>query len=124
MKLGLIVRIAALGGSAARAVVEHRQQIGVLRAMGFPRGQVQLSFLLESSFVALLAIAIGIALGIGLSRNVIGGFAEQLPGLCYEIPWLQLLVLAGLAYLSSMLITYLPARQASRIHPADALRFE
>ncbi len=124
MGLGLIVGIAALGVIAARAVVERRQQIGVLRAMGFQRSQVQLSFLLESSFVALLGIAIGIALGLGLSRNVIGGFAEQFPGVRYEIPWLQLLVLAGLAYLSSLLTTYLPARQASRIHPAEALRFE
>jgi putative ABC transport system permease protein len=124
MGLGLIVGIAALGVIAARAVVERRQQIGVLRAMGFQRGQVQLSFLLESSFVALLGIGIGIALGIGLSRNVIGGFAEQFPGVRYEIPWLQLLVLAGLAYLSSLLTTYLPARQASRILPAEALRFE
>lgn len=47
---------------------------------------MQLSFLMESCFVALLGIAIGIALGIGLSRNVIGGFAEQFPGVRYEIP--------------------------------------
>ncbi len=33
-------------------------------------------------------------------------------------------VLAGLAYLSMLLATFLPARQASRIHPAEALRFE
>lgn len=84
---------------------------------------MQLSLLMESCFVALLGIAIGIALGIGLSRNVIGGFAEQFPGVRYEIPWLQLLVLAGWVYLSSLLTTYLPVRQASRIHPAEALRF-
>lgn len=86
MGLGLIVGIAAPGMIAAREIVERRQQIGVLRAMGSQRSQVQLSFLLESSFVALLGIAIGIALGIGLSRNVIGGFAQQFPGVRYEIP--------------------------------------
>ncbi len=124
MGLGLIVGIAALGVIAARAVVERRQQIGVLRAMGFQRSQVQLSFLLESSFVALLGIAIGIGLGLALSRNVINGFAEQVPGVRYEIPWLQVLLLAGLAYLSSLLTTFVPARQASRVPPAEALRFE
>ena len=37
MGLGLVVGIAALGVIAARSVVERRQQIGVLRALGFHR---------------------------------------------------------------------------------------
>jgi ABC-type antimicrobial peptide transport system permease subunit len=41
MGLGLIVGVAALGVISARAVVERRQQIGVLRAIGFRRGMVQ-----------------------------------------------------------------------------------
>ena len=51
MGLGLVV------GIAARSVVERRQQIGVLRALGFQKEMVHLTFLLESSFVALLGIA-------------------------------------------------------------------
>ena len=38
MGLGLVVGVAALGVISARAVVERRQQIGVLRAIGFRRG--------------------------------------------------------------------------------------
>ena len=53
MGLGLIVGVAALGVITARSVVERRQQIGVLRAIGFRRRMVQVSFLLESSFIAL-----------------------------------------------------------------------
>ena len=53
MGLGLVVGVAALGVITARSVVERRQQIGVLRAIGFQRRMVQLSFLLESSFIAL-----------------------------------------------------------------------
>ena len=45
MSLGLVVGIAALGVVSARAVVERRHQIGVLRAIGYSRGMVQLSFL-------------------------------------------------------------------------------
>jgi putative ABC transport system permease protein len=41
MALGLIVGVAALGVISARSVVERRQQIGVLRAVGFRRGMVQ-----------------------------------------------------------------------------------
>ena len=59
MGLGLVVGVAALGVISARAVVERRQQIGVLRSIGFRREMVQAIFLLESSFVALTAIVVG-----------------------------------------------------------------
>ena len=71
MGLGLIVGVAALGVITARAVVERRQQIGVLRAIGFRRGMVQLSFLIESSFVALTSIVVGTILGLVVAHNVI-----------------------------------------------------
>ena len=70
MGLGLIVGVAALGVISARSVVERRQQIGVLRSIGFQRGMVQLSFLLESSFIALTAIGVGTALGLTIAFNV------------------------------------------------------
>lgn len=65
--LGLVVGIAALGVIAARSVLERRQQIGMMRALGFQRGQVRLVFLIESSFIALLGIGAGVALGLGFS---------------------------------------------------------
>src|SRR5262249_3808934 len=46
--LGLIFGTLAIGVIASRAVVERRQQIGMLRALGFSRGQVRSSFLLEA----------------------------------------------------------------------------
>ncbi|MBT3363294.1 MAG: ABC transporter permease [Chloroflexi bacterium] len=125
MGLGLVVGVAALGVIAARSVVERRQQIGVLRALGFQKSMVQLSFLLESSFIALLGIVLGIALGSGLSYNLIaemssGGFE----GMTYQVPWLNIVVVAIIAYGASLLTTYLPARQASKVYPAKALRYE
>ena len=67
MGLGLIVGVAALGVISARAVVERRQQIGVLRAIGFRKRMVQLSFLLESSFIALTSIVVGTGLGLAVA---------------------------------------------------------
>jgi putative ABC transport system permease protein len=124
MGLGLIVGIAALGVIAARSVVERRQQIGVLRALGFQKRMVQFSFLLESSFVALLGIAIGIALGAALSVQIIDTMGESFEGITYQVPWLNILAVAIIAYGASLLTTYLPARQAANVHPAEALRFE
>ena len=124
MGLGLVVGIAALGVIAARSVVERRQQIGVLRALGFQKGMVQLSFLLESSFIALLGIAIGLALGVGLSYNLIAEVAKDVEGLEYRVPWLNIAVVVIIAYSASLLTTYLPARQAAKVYPAEALRYE
>ncbi len=69
--LGLLVGVAALGVISARAVVERRQQIGVMRAIGFRTRMVQAAFLLESSFVALTSIVVGTALGLLLAWNII-----------------------------------------------------
>lgn len=124
MGLGLVVGIAALGVIAARAVVERRQQIGMLRAIGFRRAMVQKAFLLESSFVALLGITIGSVLGLTLCYSVIVFIAEDMAGLEYRIPWLNVFIIGALAYVASLLTTYLPARQAAKVYPAEALRYE
>ena len=122
MAMGLLVGIAALGVISLRAVVERRQQIGVLRAIGYRRRMIQLSFLLESSFVALLGIAIGVGLGIILSYNLVNDIRDDIETIQFKIPWMQITAIVLVAYLFSLLTTFLPARQASRIYPAEALR--
>ena len=59
LALGLIVGIAGLGVISTRAVVERWQQIGMLRALGYRRSAVQVSFLMESSLIAILGLIIG-----------------------------------------------------------------
>ncbi|MDE2765461.1 MAG: FtsX-like permease family protein [Chloroflexota bacterium] len=122
MGLGLVVGIAALGVIAARSVVERRQQIGMLRAIGFQRSMVQTSFLLESSFIALLGIAIGIGLAAGLSAGIINSIANDFDGVRYVVPWFTIVVVVVVAYGASLLTTYAPARQAANVYPAEALR--
>ncbi len=124
MGLGLVVGIAALGVIAARSVVERRVQIGILRAIGYRSGMVQASFLIESSFIALLGIVVGLGLGFGLSIGIINEVAEDFEGVTYAIPWATVILVIVVAYGASLLTTYLPARQASRIYPAEALRYD
>ena len=124
MSLGLVVGIAALGVVSARAVVERRHQIGVLRAIGYSRGMVQLSFLLESSFIALLGIGLGLVLGLLTSINVISSIRYEESDIRLVVPWAQVLLIVVVAYVLSLLTTYLPARSAGRIAPAEALRYE
>jgi putative ABC transport system permease protein len=124
MGLGLIVGIAAIGVIAFRTVVERRQQIGMLRAIGYKRGQVQLSFLLESGFVTLLGVVSGIGLSIWLSYFLVTGSDFPGDGDHYYVPWLQIGVIAGFTIVASLLMTLIPARQAARIPTAEALRYE
>lgn len=126
MGLGLIVGVAAIGVIAARSVVERRQQIGVLRAIGFERPMVQLSFLLESSFVSLIGIVLGSFLGLVIAFNVIDDTRRQggWSNLDFTVPWLNLVVVFIIVYLAALVASYIPARQASRVYPAEALRYE
>ena len=126
MALGLLVGVAGLGMVSTRAVVERRQQIGVLRAIGYRRRMIQLSFLLESSFISLLGILIGTTLGIVLGWQAYNDIKEDegIDAIRFAIPWLQIGVIIVTTYLFSLLATFLPALQASRIYPAEALRYE
>ena len=124
MGLGLMVGVASLGVVSLRAVVERRQQIGVLRAIGYRRRMVQLSFLLESSFVVLLGVAIGVGLGTVISYLIVREIRQDIETIRFSIPWLQIGIIIAVAYLFSLATTLLPARQASNIYPAEALRYE
>ena len=126
MGLGLVVGVAALGVISARAVVERRQQIGVMRAIGFRPRMVQLAFLLESSFVALTAIVVGTALGLVLAWNIVADTRQQpsWENLELVVPWANLLVIFFVVYVVALLATLAPAVRASRISPAEALRYQ
>jgi putative ABC transport system permease protein len=126
MGLGLVVGVAALGVISARAVVERRQQIGILRAIGFRKQMIQLSFLLESSFIALTAIVVGTFLALIVAVNVITDVTSNpnYADVALTVPWANLAIIFGAVYLVALLTTLAPAVRASRIYPAEALRYE
>ena len=124
MMLGLVVGITALGVISTRAVVERRHEIGVMRSIGFSRRMVQMSFLSESSFIALLGIGLGLGLGVLMSINIMSDIQTDEPNIELIIPWVRLIFIGVGAYLFSLLTTYLPSHQAARIAPAEALRYE
>src|SRR5579862_1409615 len=129
LALGLVVGVAALGVVTARAVVERRQQIGVLRAIGFQRRMVLTSLLLESSFIALTAIIVGTVLGLVVAHNVISSSAGTYAAgsgitLSLVVPWLMLGVIFLSVYLVALATTLIPARYAARVYPAEALRYQ
>jgi putative ABC transport system permease protein len=121
LALGLLVGIAGLGVVMVRAVRERRRDVGVLRALGFMPKQVRRAFVLESGFVALQGILIGAALALVTASQLVatGEFGEDI---AFDVPWIQLGLLTGIALVASLLATAWPAQEASKIPPAVALR--
>jgi putative ABC transport system permease protein len=119
--LGLLIGIAGLGVVMVRAVRERRRQIGMLRAMGFSSALVRRAFLAEAGFVALQGIVLGIGLGLVVSYQLLHSdvMGEPLP---FSVPWLAVAVLLVVPGAAAMAAAWAPAAQASRIHPAAALR--
>jgi len=124
MGLGLFVGIAAVGVIAFRSVVERRQQIGMLRAIGYTRGTVALSFLLESTFVAALGIASGIVLAVWLSYFLVTSDEFPTSDSSYAVPWFQIALISTFAFVASLVMTIIPSRLAARVPIAEALRYE
>jgi putative ABC transport system permease protein len=125
MGLGLLVGIAAVGVISFRSVVERRQQIGVLRSLGFQREMVSQSFMIETAFVVGMGILSGTLLGLMLSRNLL--MSDEMSSsefTSFLIPWEIIAVVVVGTMLVALLMTWIPARQATRIAPAEALRYE
>ncbi|MCY3568142.1 MAG: ABC transporter permease [Chloroflexi bacterium] len=121
--IGLVAGLAALGVIAVRAVVERRQQIGMMRAIGFHSRMVGLELLLEMGFIALLGLLLGTALALGMAYRL---FAEGTFGddVSMVVPVGTILPILFGALAASLVLTFIPARQAARTTIAEALRYE
>jgi len=123
---GFVIVIVALGIASVLVVwvVQKRREIGILRAMGATRGQVQRVFLLQGAIVALAGSAIGCALAFAMvvvflriARN-----ADGSPLFVLAIsPWLFLGAAFG-AVIGGLLAAASPARRAAALDPAQAIR--
>ncbi len=123
LALGLIVGIAGLGVISTRAVVERWQQIGMLRALGYRRSLVQRSFLMESSFIAIIGLVIGALVGVWQSYTFF--VTNQSFGVVdFHVPVVEILLILVGSYLATLLTTFLPSRAAAQVAPAEALRYE
>jgi lipoprotein-releasing system permease protein len=121
-----VIVIVALGIASVLVVwvVQKRREIGILRAMGASRGQVQRVFLLQGAIVAVAGSAIGCALAIGMvvvflkvARN-----ADGSPLFVLDVsPWLFVGAALG-ALVGGLVAAAAPARRAAALDPAQAIR--
>jgi ABC-type antimicrobial peptide transport system permease subunit len=83
---------------------------------------VQRAFLTESLFVTLEGVVLGTGLSIVTTYLLFKNNELFQSTQGFSIPWAAIVTLVALATLASMLATLWPARQASRVKPAVALR--
>ncbi|MGA1820992.1 MAG: ABC transporter permease [Thermoplasmatota archaeon] len=123
LSLGLVIGIVGLGIITLRSVYERRHEIGMMRAIGFKRKAVIASFLGESAFISgsglIIGSVLGIILGWMLWRDSFGETMTE-----FGVPWVKILVIAGIALLFALLACIPPSFRASRVTPAEALRYE
>ncbi len=126
----LFIGMFIIYNSFAIAVTQRRAEIGILRALGATRRQIRTLFLVESGVLGLVGSAIGLGFGYLLARGTagyVGGMLQGISGIAQRVddvatdPWLmgQALVM-GIA--TSMVAALLPARNAARVDPVQALQ--
>ncbi|WP_373456458.1 ABC transporter permease [Corynebacterium sp. 70RC1] len=120
--LGLAVVVAVLGiiNTLALNVIERRQEIGMLRAVGTQRNQIRRMIVVESLQIALYGAVLGVVVGLGLGwaflKALSGSGLDSISVPYTEIVWL--LVGSGVV---GVLAALWPARRAAKTPPLDAI---
>ena len=122
LSLGLVLGIASLGITQARSVLERRQEVGMLRAIGMPARMVFRSFVLEGFFIFSLGALTGVLSGLIVSWGLHVQTYARL-GIPFTVPWGQILLFLAVAYAFTLAATLVPARRAARLSPAEAIRY-
>jgi lipoprotein-releasing system permease protein len=131
--IGLIELVAALNIliTLVMMVMEKYRDIAVLMSMGARRAQIRGIFMLQGVLIGVVGTAIGLVVGHGLcyfaDRYRWIRLDEQVYALSFvpfEPRWVDALWIAAAAILVSFLATIYPARSATRILPAEVLRYE
>jgi putative ABC transport system permease protein len=101
------------------SVTERTREIGIRIAIGARRRDIRAQFLVEALLLSLAGGSIGVILGV-IASFFMGKFSQWEA----TVSPLSILVAFGFAAFVGVFFGYYPARQASRLNPIDALRYE
>ncbi len=137
----LIIGVAAfnLVSTLIMVVTEKQSDIAILRTLGMSGGQVMRIFIIQGSILGIIGTVIGVILGILVALNIseIVHWLEQLLNMHFlkaevhgitqidaKIEAMDVLLISVSALLLAIVATIFPAWKASKVHPAEALRYE
>lgn len=137
----LIVVVAAVNiiSTLVMAVTDKQADIAILRTLGASPGSIMKIFIVQGTLIGLVGLALGVGGGIMLALNidVVVPFIERMLGvhiLSKEIYFINelpsdvqrddVLIVAGISFIISLIATLYPSWRASKTQPAEALRYE
>ncbi|WP_308796424.1 ABC transporter permease [Agromyces silvae] len=128
--IGFSALIAALGlvNTLSLSVLQRTRELGLLRALGFDRGQLRWMVIAEATALTVSATLTGIVLGFVYgwagAQSLLGTTLTE-PGLVLPgVPWVLFGILALAAVALTLVASVAPARRAMRVSPVVALAAE
>lgn len=123
--IALIVGAVGIMNTMYMAINERTQEIGVLKAIGASKRNIRLLFLIEAGMIGFIGGLIGVLLGIGITELVVFT-ATEFSSVEIIRGYTLNLIISSLAFSTfiGVISGYFPARKASNLEPADALRYE
>ena len=133
LTIGLIVMVAALNivASLILLVMEKHRDIAILKTMGASAKSVTTIFMMQGLIIGLVGTAVGAAAGYALAEVLTRYKLIKVPADVYQMSYMPFhvlpldfaLVVVG-AVLVCFIATIYPSRQAAKLDPVQALRYE
>ncbi len=127
-QVSLLVGAFLIYNTLSASVVRRRRQIGTLRALGASRRDIRNLYLAESVLYAVPGVVLGLMLGLVLGGSLLGTVEQTIGNLYVRasierlyIPYGQMSLAAAFGILTALVGAWLPAREASRTTPVEAL---
>ena len=131
--IGLIMMVAALNivASLILLVMEKSRDIAILKTMGASSRSIRRIFVMQGGIIGAVGTAIGAVCGFVISYVADRYQLIQVPIDVYDIAWIPFTIepidfflVIGASLLICLLATIYPSRQASRLDPVEALRYQ
>src|SRR5659263_257968 len=124
--VSLIVGSIGIANTMFTSVLEKTKEIGIMKAIGARNGDILLMFLFNAAFIGLLGGILGIILGTilsGFMPALMGGLPMARGGLAI-VTFNSIAMALSVSVSVGILAGIIPAHQASKLRPVDALRYE
>ncbi|MBV9009610.1 MAG: ABC transporter permease [Verrucomicrobia bacterium] len=124
--VAVFVAVMGIAGALLALVIDRRREFALLRFLGGAQPQIRRVILFEAGFIGLLANAVGVALGTGLSLILIFVINKQSFGWTLQFHWPVAVVLSALSivYIATVLAALYPARIAMTLNPIEVIHEE
>jgi len=139
--LSLIVAVAAFNivSTLVMAVTDKQADIAILRTLGARPGSIMTVFIIQGALIGCIGLSLGVLGGVSLALNidVVVPFIERMLGIQFlakevyyisdlpsDLQWSDVWGVTLITFVLAVVATLYPSWRASRVNPAEALRYE